>query len=373
MKNIPFEVVRNDRKALVDQVVDGFRTAIASGYYKAGDVLPSRQELAEILNVSVRVPRDAMERLAREGLVNPRRGLGSIVLSKGNVLWRGHVLFVWLVEDETSYFATKLIGEVRRRLIKAGYMLSSVALPSTLQGRVEDLSSLDMAFCQSADLVIALAIPQSVRRYLSRKGARFVCVGEAGCCLPGCVGNAYIDSLTASRQLVADCVRQNVRKVLEVSWGRQFLCENVVKGVDVSVEHCAIRPTSNDGVLDSVMQSAFDFVLHRFSGSVELPDAIFFSDDYVAFGAITALATLGIRAPEDIGLIVLANKGFAPVYDRSLAKIEYDFSEYGVGIAEYALKILSGGIVPRRISFGPRYVPGETFSLGSSRRGLLDR
>lgn len=361
MKKVPFELARNERKSLVDQVVDGFRTAIESGYYAAGDVLPSRKELADILGVSVRVPRDAMERLAHEGLVNPRRGLGSQVLAKGNILWKGRVLFVWLVEDETSYFATRLIGEVRRRIIKDGYLFTSVALPSATGGKRVDLTLLDMAFCQSADLVIALAVPQSVRRYLSRKGARFVCVGDENCHLSGCVGRACVDPRPAVREFVACCVRQKVNRVLEVSCGWRFLNADVMKDTDAAVEHCEIRMNEKADVLDNIMQSAFAFFMRRFSDRRNLPDAILCSDDYIAFGAITALAILGIHAPEDVRLVVVANRGFAPVYDRPLSMVEYDYAEYGVGIAQYALSILGGKDVPPCIGFVPRYICGETF------------
>ena len=360
MKKIPFEVVRNDRKGLVAQVVDGFRTAIANGYYKEGDVLPSRKEIAGVLGVSVRVPRDAMERLACEGLVNPRRRLGSTVLATGNVLWRGRVLFVWLVEDETSYFATKLINEVRRKISKEGYLFSSVALPGTPSGKVVDMSPLDMAFCQSADLVIALAVPPVVQRHLSEKGVRFICIGRAGR-FPGCVGYVCVDSFRAFERFAECCERQGVSRVLEVSCGERLLRENLMKSRGISVEHCNVWPRGRGHLLEGIMRSAFDLFLRRFTVRQNLPEAIFCSDDYIAFGAITALAILGIKAPEDVRLAVLANKGFAPVYDRSLTMIEYDYAEYGVGIAEYALGVLAGRKVPRRICFSPQYIAGETF------------
>ena len=63
-KKIPFSINRNDVRPLFNQVVDGFREAIISGYYVSGDKIPSSRDLCPILGVSRIVTQAALENLA---------------------------------------------------------------------------------------------------------------------------------------------------------------------------------------------------------------------------------------------------------------------------------------------------------------------
>lgn len=363
-KKIPFSLTHNERKGLVDQVVDGFRAAISSGYYREGDVLPSRKELADIFGVSVRVPRDAMAQLAAEGLVNPRKGLGSVVLKRGNTLWRGRVVLVWLSLDETTYYATTLVATVRRKVIRAGYLFSSVALPGGSSRDDVDLSILDSAFCQSADIVIALAVPEKVRRWLSRRGIRFVYIGNGICRLPGCLCSMSLEDGDAVGRFVDDCVSSGVRTVVQARCevGNALSAERL-REAGIEVEELVIVPKVRDLALfdGALKQAAFDLFLERFRHADSLPDVIYCSDDYIAFGAITALALSGVHAPEDVGLVVLANHGFVPVYDCALTRIEYDFISYGERLFDLVLKILAKEPVPPVVELQPVYIRGKTF------------
>ena len=51
---IPFCVGKFTGVSLTRQIADGIRSAIESGYYKAGQVLPTRKEFARALGVSER-------------------------------------------------------------------------------------------------------------------------------------------------------------------------------------------------------------------------------------------------------------------------------------------------------------------------------
>ena len=362
-KKIPFSLTHNERKGLVDQVVDGFRTAISNGYYKPGDILPSRNALAAELGVSVRVPKDAMERLARKGLVNPRRGLGSVVLGTGQSLWRGHVVIVWMLRDETSYFATAMIGEIRRQLMSAGYLFSSVVLTDPKRGKSVDLTPLEFSSCRAADLVITLAVPSDVLEFLSESEAKFICVGRGNCKLPGCLLSVGIGSKDAVRELVARFKEKGVKRVLEVSCpGNLMLTESVVTESGIKVEARELDFARRGfGVLDSFMQASFEFFSDFLNHERTLPDLILCSDDYISFGAITAMALAGVRAPEDIRFVVLANRGFRPVYSRTLTRVEYDYPFYGKRIAQCALRILDGQSAGRNMFFSPKLIFGETF------------
>ena len=117
---LPFRVYRNIAENLSDQVADGLRQAIMTGYYRKGEALPNLDEIAAALGVSLRIPREAIAKLAAESLVSPRPRLGCIVLGRRESLWRGRVLAITTDFAEGSFHSSVLLGELRRRLAAAG-------------------------------------------------------------------------------------------------------------------------------------------------------------------------------------------------------------------------------------------------------------
>ena len=59
-----------------DEVLAVLVDALRGGMYETGDALPPERELAQQLNVSRKVLREAVERLRAEGIVSVRRGAG---------------------------------------------------------------------------------------------------------------------------------------------------------------------------------------------------------------------------------------------------------------------------------------------------------
>ena len=76
-----------------------------------------------------------------------------------------------------------------------------------------------------------------------------------------------------------------------------------------------------------------------------------------------ALTELQIRVPEDVKVLTMSNKGFAPVFPVSLARIEIDPLANGAAIADTALAKLEGR---RRQSALPKpvFVPGDSLPTG---------
>ena len=62
-KKIPFSINQNDARPLFNQVVDGFREAIISGYYAPGEKIPSSRDLCQILGVSRIVTQAALRHM----------------------------------------------------------------------------------------------------------------------------------------------------------------------------------------------------------------------------------------------------------------------------------------------------------------------
>lgn len=61
-------------------VFDSLKGKIISGEYPEGSLLPAEPELQKMYNVSRTTVRKAVEMLTREGLVSPKRGIGTVIL-----------------------------------------------------------------------------------------------------------------------------------------------------------------------------------------------------------------------------------------------------------------------------------------------------
>ncbi|MBQ9740013.1 MAG: GntR family transcriptional regulator, partial [Kiritimatiellae bacterium] len=71
------------KKPLAMQLADVLRSGVVHGAWKVGDVLPGIHELAAQCRVSEKVPRKALAILADEGWIDPKRGVGSVVIERG--------------------------------------------------------------------------------------------------------------------------------------------------------------------------------------------------------------------------------------------------------------------------------------------------
>ena len=87
-----FALDRSRRGDLARQIADGLRSAIATGYYKAGDVLPPVRDIAELFKVSKGIAEQSVAKLREEGLISPRPAVGSVVCASDRPVWKGQQL-----------------------------------------------------------------------------------------------------------------------------------------------------------------------------------------------------------------------------------------------------------------------------------------
>ena len=65
------------------QLAEQFRSEISSGKYKPGDALPTEMEICETHKVSRHTARDALRILTDDGLIERRRGAGTVFAARG--------------------------------------------------------------------------------------------------------------------------------------------------------------------------------------------------------------------------------------------------------------------------------------------------
>lgn len=362
-KRLPFAVNKNLAVNLSDQVADGLRSAILSGYYKKGEMLPKLSDMASALGVSMRIPREAVAKLAAENLVSPRQRLGCVVLGRREAYWRGQVLAIAPVACEGAYFATMLFGEMRRRLVRAGYLFSLFTLDRDANGRW-NFTGLDLMLQQKQTFAVPLYCPKQVFDRLDRAGTPWSTILYSEDFLPhGSVG--YLGDMA---EFLRRCAAKNVRRVLLVGCDFREAYDGIsrtLKDAGLEVEECFFSKAQcggySYGYLERIQRLGMKTALKRFCCErATWPDLVLWLDDFLAVGGLAGLQELGVRAPDDVYAVTLANKGFVPAYPRSLARFEFDPVATGAKAAEVILGHIAGK--PAELfGFIQQYKPGETF------------
>ncbi len=358
----PFILDRSRYGDLAAQIATGLRTAIETGYYKAGDVLPPVRDLGEILGVSMGIAVQAVTQIREEGLISPRPRIGSVVCEKNRPLWKGHVVTV-VPSQFGNPFENAIYIAVRNRLTAAGYLVTPASVRETRRGHWDDFSLLDTVLRQQTDLVVQLQTRDNITRWLSKRGVPFVSqVKDGNPSLPNCVGTFRRDDNPALSDLVAHCREAGVKSVLQVAdYLRADLTEALGReGVKVST--LRVPSALHDGTGYALGCWAAEVICKRFAkGRGWLPDLLFFQDDYLATGALLALGMAGVRIPDDVHVVTWANKDFGPIFPKPLTRMEMDNAAIGETIANGVLECLKGGKFPEGVVVGPRYIRGETF------------
>lgn len=355
-KKIPIRLDRTASANLSEQLADGLRAAISSGYYRKGDVLPTIVELAHALGTSVQVPRAAIAALAAENAVCPRRGVGCVVVGRKQSVWKGRILGIVPAEREGAYHTTTFFGEMRRVLAAAGYLFEVVALDRRPSG-VIDCGLLDLALQRRLDFAFPLFCPATVLRRLERAGVPFATKeADSGIETP----EPQIGDISP---FLMQCKAAKVHRILVIGFGDKTAFGTLCKrfsGAGFDVESLFVRCKHSPGYLERLQRRGMELTQERFSKPKETwPQLVFWADDFLAVGGLIGLATGGVLIPEDIYAATVANKGFVPVYPRALTRFEFDPAETGRAAANEILSRLSGSS-PRPIPEIVRYIEGET-------------
>ena len=359
---IPFALDRSRRGDLAVQIATGLRMAIETGYYKAGDILPPVRDLAPMLDVSKGIAEQALALVREEGLISPRPRVGCVVLDRRGRLWKGHVVVV-VPPGRGNPLDNMIHVTVRDSLIAAGYLISSASVGETAPGKFNDFALLDTVLRQPTDLVVQIQGQESVARWLSRRGIPFVRLGLTDLKPPNCVGLVRRDDNLAIADFIARCRATGVKSVTQISVFNRFDVAKPLAACGIDVKTIRVPKTMDFATGYELSQ----WVISRFrscfasKGTKWLPELLFSSDDHLTTGMIVAFYEAGIRIPEDVKLVTLANTGYGPVFSRPLTRMEYDGSAIGKTLTERILSYLRTGDFPQNVVVGPRYVRGETF------------
>ena len=353
---IPFKIDKNNQANLSTQLVDGFRRAILTGFYQPGDRLPSFSDIAMELGVSIRAPREAMKQLVAENLIRSRPRIGCEVLARGDRIWKGRVICAFIAALEGSYYFSMMMGSLRRAMVAHGYSIISVTVDEKADGEL-DFSQLDALCGEKVDFIIAIHPPEALASRIASYDVpklAFVDVQTA----PG-LDTFRLSNVCAMEPVVRAISRAGVRCVLLVNYAAGRAEQELLERFGIEVESISVE-ASGPNFLEDIKHRSMKVLLERFAPERSRPDLVFFTDDYVAFGGLLALAQRGVSSPGDVGIITMSNRGFAPVWPCTLSRIEVDPIENGKILAAQAVARIEGR-PSLDVRMQQRFISGETF------------
>ena len=368
---LPFLFDGTRRSGLSDQLADGLRQAILTGRLKPGETLPTILEWSKLLGVSIRVPEAAIARLTSEGLIVARRRHGCVVAERGNAPnWKGHVLVV-VPDSDACYYSAVQLGCVRAKLSADGYLVTSMTVlhDDGDGGRFKyDLAPLEFALRQSVDLAVLIFNYRrsSIVRAIAKSGVPFVEFADAEpSSIKGCVGSVCLDKESAMDILLKRCRAAKLRSVMQVrAYSGNFDAKSLAKIPGVKFSDWMVRrDVDRYGANESMVRGAMEAFLRRFEsrGRSWLPDLLYFSEDHVASGALTAMLASGVRVPNDVRVATMSNWGLGPVFPVSLTRLEMNPFEHGNALAQMALDYMKHKKPQGRRSVPLKFIEGDSF------------
>ena len=249
-----------------------------------------------------------------------------------------------------------MMGSLRRAMIEHGYSLISVTVDEKAGGEL-DFSQLDSVCGEKVDFIIAIHPPEALASRIASYGVPAL---------------AFVDRQTASgldtfrranvcaMEPVAHAIcRAGIRQVLLVNYAGGQSERELLERFGIEVETITVEASGPNFLMD-IKQRSMELLLDRFASERPRPDLVFFTDDYVAFGGLLALARQGVSSPGDVGIITMSNRGFAPVWPHTLSRIEVDPMADGEALAAHAVARIERRPVPE-IRMLQRFISGETF------------
>ena len=354
---------RSGGQLLSSQLVQQLKAAIRRGDYGPGAVLPGAVELAASASVGEKTARRALAELAKEGWTIPKRHVGSVVVERGlPTLYMKRILF-FAQDPYYCYYMDQLCSCVRDYLMN-GRGDVSIASVCGCRGKRKYLQ-LEESLRERWDLVIVIDSLTEAAGIVAASGWPFICIADGRKCrtiiLDNCIGQVDIMTGNALGEFARVCAKRGVRRVLQVlGLPNAYDVADRLKMLGVEVITLEVE---NLGSPESMSKGGFAAIQKWFASGrgAWRPDVVFFTDDYVGQGGLIAMKSLGLRIPEDVAVVSLANKGHGPIWEKPLTRLEMNPVAHGKVLAREIAAYLRGRAFPSRLVLGSKWVDGKTF------------
>ncbi|MBO4709185.1 MAG: GntR family transcriptional regulator [Kiritimatiellae bacterium] len=333
-------------KCISKTIAEELAEELASGRWKAGERLPSVDELRKRFGAGEYAVRHAIKRLADSGAISVKKHVGAVVTAKPAYSWKGRVAFV-AVGAMGSYFQQMMSIRFAQVFESAGWQLVTVALENGKDGSI-DVEPLCRHLSGGFDFAIGLFGERQVAELLDRAGVPYVILNGFTRDFPNARAVIREDSRECFSRLIAALKKRGARRLVEFdmprSIDRTFKRQLFEAGISVERVMCKwdneLKWTLGDLKACGHRAVAAYFADERHRRRP--PDVVLFDDDYLAAGGIVALFEAGFRIPDDIGVVCHTNRGNELALGVSVARFVNDPMSYADAVAAYVVAQLEG-------------------------------
>ena len=368
-----FDIDRLRAKSLTKQICDGYRSAILDGRMKGGERFPTCREICDGFGVSMIVSSAVVQQLGREGLIRSRPHLGSFVVPQKSTAWRESILFV-NAGGTLSAYAGALSMSLRDRLVKCGFLFASIDMPSRFIGEA-DTARLSAALAVRPKLAVLLHARPEVVAAVEKAGVGYVVIDDSA--KPAAAkasrlrrGTVSADYGAAISAFAGHCKAAGIKSVLEIGFERGYASAvSRLRRAGIRATTLKVKETPDFRHYGHVQRAGLAAAERLLAdGKAVLPDLVYFTDDYLASGALISFARHGVRFPRDVRFVSLSTKGFEPVWWQNVTRIEWDWFRQGEELASRVVELLEGHTASADSAISPEYIDGDTFPFAEARR-----
>ncbi len=268
-----------------------------------------------------------------------------------------------VVPDLMQSFFAEIATAVAGTLAPAGY---HVVISHTMEDANEEIANLQLLSARKVDGFI-IASAQRDGRLLRKLSAPYVLIDRK----PAGIDTDYVGAQNEQIGLLATehMIEQGYRRIAHLrgpqqsaSLGRAAGYRKALKRHKLAVRDEWLIQAGHDDAGGAEAMKKLLTLRTR-------PDAVFCFNDPVAIGAMRTILQAGLRVPQDVGLIGVANMHYSDMVTVPLSTIDQGAAETGQQAAQTLLDRMTGGKDPARktVLIPPRLVVRE-----SSRRGPAD-
>ncbi len=340
---------------------------IRRGELRAGDRVPSENQLAAVYQVSRQTVRKALAILEQEGDIYAVHGKGTFVSERVRPEHKSHNIAV-VTTYLSDYIFPRVIQGIDDVLTAQGY---SILLKNTRNSRSQEAKCLEELLQKDIDGVI---IEPSKSQISCRHLHFYERLEEYG--IPYVFIQGCFDRMEDKPQVLMDDCRGGylITKYLLDTGHRNIA--GIFKADDIQGQNRHrgyVQALQESGVLydpDKVIWfHTEDRKVHPQEGILRLlskgiqPEAIVCYNDQIAMQVIAALTARGLRVPEDISVTGYDNSYMAMGGEYHLTTIVHPQEKLGEMAAQLLLSLLRGETLKaeeRKILIQPELVVGNT-------------
>ncbi len=159
--------------------------------------------------------------------------------------------------------------------------------------------------------------------------------------------NVTVDDFSGAYEAVTHLISQGYKKIVHLEGPRNLLISQKRKEGYLQALRNAGLPVREDWIIHCPLGTSEEsevFCKSLFSAAPhDRPDALFASNDIAAAGAMKGMKELGLKIPQDVGVVGFSNWQFSAMIDPPLSTVYQPGFQMGERAAQLLLEMINAG------------------------------